>query len=95
MVWEDKETTTLVELYKVNKDVEYIAEQMDKSPRSIIGKLVSLSIYEIPEETKKDPTVKEMVRFIEQCIGKPFDTENMNKKENVKKLWDWFKENFN
>lgn len=92
MVWEERETNNLIKLYEELQDPHKVGKEMNISYRSVIGKLVSLQLYNPPKEEKREPTVKQMVRDIEEYFGIEFETENMNKKENVKKIWEWCKE---
>ena len=92
MTWEDRDTKKLVNLYEKEKNVFKLADILKTGHRNVIGKLVSLGVYDLPKEKYREPTVKQMVRDIEEYCGIRFLTENLNKKENVKLLWEWVQE---
>lgn len=80
--WTDERTETVKEGYKAvlagEKTIEELAKELEVSPRSVIGKLVSEKVYVKAEKPKarakvdEGPTKKEMLRDITK-LG--FDVE--------------------
>lgn len=64
-MYTDDEVAWLQEEYKINKDVGDIALKLGKSPRSIIGKLSRLGIYEKKQYLGK--TGERPVTKLEYC----------------------------
>ena len=64
--------------YEVNptrETVDRIAEELQVSPRSVIGKLVSLKIYKAPKRVRKDGKPVEIKRDLAKEIGDMFGLE--------------------
>lgn len=87
----DKETTDkLVELYNGGSSAEEIAETLNLSTRSVIGKLSSLGIYKKKQYLNKQgqPPVKkeEYVARIADLLEAPLDTLDSLEKANKRVL---------
>lgn len=55
--------------------VDRLAEELEVSPRSIIGKLVSMKIYKAPQRVRKDGKPVELKRDLAAEIGEMFGLE--------------------
>lgn len=55
--------------------VDRLAEELEVSPRSIIGKLVSMRIYQAPRRVRKDGKPVELKRDLASEIGEMFGLE--------------------
>lgn len=55
--------------------VDRLAEELSVSPRSVIGKLVSLKIYKAPRRVRKDGLPVELKRDLGKEIGDFFGLE--------------------
>jgi len=68
-----EEVEFLLEEYAVNKDIEDIANKLGKTPRSVIGKLSRLGVYEKKQylsKTGERPVTKlEYCARIAQALG--------------------------
>ena len=60
-----EEVEFLLEEYAVNKDIENIANKLGKTPRSVIGKLSRLGVYEKKQYLSK--TGERPVTKLEYC----------------------------
>ena len=72
----DEMVATMVETYEANPNIDTvkdIAEDMGKSVKSVVAKLVSLGVYQKAERTAKNgkPVVQKaaLVKMIEQHYG--------------------------
>ena len=85
-----EEVEYLVDEYEKTKDANAIAEKLGKSPRSVIGKLSRLGIYEKKQyvgKTGERPVTKlEYCARIAQCLE--MDVEGLEKapKEVLKRI---------
>lgn len=52
--------------------VDRLAEELEVSPRSVIGKLVSMKIYQAPKRARKDGKPVELKRDLAKEIGDMF-----------------------
>ena len=87
--WAEEDELELIEMYaKQTQDVHYIGEYFGKGYRSVISKLVQLRIYKKPEPdtSKKNKTVKVMLRDLQRMLGIEIEGTNLNKKENLNDL---------
>ena len=64
-MYTDDEVKFLLDEYAINKDIESIATKLNKSPRSIIGKLSRLGVYEKKQYVSK--TGERPVTKLEYC----------------------------
>lgn len=55
--------------------VDRIAEELQVSPRSVIGKLVSMKVYQAPKRIRKDGKPVEIKRDLAKEIGEMFGLE--------------------
>lgn len=80
-MYTDDEVSWLVEEYKAHKDVAAIAAKLGKSPRSIIGKLSRLGVYEkkvyVGKTGERPVTKLEYCARIAQALG--IDCEGLEK----------------
>lgn len=85
-----EETEYLIEEYKVNKNVEELAAKLNKTPRSIIGKLSRLGIYEKKQYVNKlgeRPVTKlEYCARIAQALGMEVEGLEKAPKEVLKRI---------
>ena len=74
-MYTDEEVQWLLEEYHINKDIASIATKLGKSPRSIIGKLSRLGVYEKKQYVGK--TGERPVTKLEYCarIAQHLDLE--------------------
>lgn len=84
--WRDDDEEELRELYTSGKmmDITEIAEYYGKGRRSVISKLVQMKIYINPKELEdKKPSVKAMIREIEDILDIKIETMNLSKKDTL------------
>ena len=90
--WNDEQEQELIKLYTIDNqhDVHKLAKVFDKGYRSVISKLVQLRIYIKPENKniEKTPSVKSMLRDLENMLNIQIAGVNLNKKDNLKMLLD-------
>ena len=55
--------------------VDRLAEELEVSPRSVIGKLVSMGVYQAPRRVRKDGKPVELKRDLAAEIGEFFGLE--------------------
>lgn len=91
-MYSDQETQQLLELYKY-KTTKEIADELQKSERSVIAKLVREGVYQkLPRYTKKTGlTKKEILSELENLVG--FEVEGLApaKKETLNNILDFIK----
>lgn len=84
-IWSEDEEKTLSKLYtELEHNIEAVAQKMNKSPRSIITKLVKMKIYIKPViEQEEKIRVKGMIHEIEKLLGIKIEGINIGKKSNL------------
>ena len=78
MVYDEKQTEYLKQEYESDPcraTVDRLAEEFEVSSRSIIGKLVSMKIYQAPKRVRKDGKPVELKRDLAKEIGEFFGLE--------------------
>lgn len=78
MTYDEKTTAYIEKEYKEQPDrftVDRLAEELDVSPRSIIGKLSSMKIYQKEERLNKQGKPVEIKRDLAKEIGDYFGLE--------------------
>jgi len=96
-IWSDEEEKTLTRLYKeTNYNIEACAQKMNKTPRSIITKLVKMKIYIKPEIIVEDKIrVKGIIYELEEMLGIKIDGINIGKKSNLTNILEGVKKLYN
>ena len=93
--WSDEDTEKLLKLYVEEdiKDVYELAKIFGKGYRSVISKLVQQKVYikEDPNGQNKGPSVKELLRSIENLLDIKLVNMNLTKKENLVMIVDGIK----
>lgn len=78
MEYTEEKTKYLEEEYTADPcraTVDRIAAEFEVSPRSVIGKLVSMGIYQTPQRTNKQGLPVELKRDLAKEIGEMFGLE--------------------
>lgn len=73
------EELELAELYASNKDVQVIADALDRSKKSIIAKLVQLKLYEPLTKQTRALNKAELVRDIKAILEIDTDLSTLEK----------------
>ena len=69
-MYTEKETEKLVKEYEKGKTPKELGVLLNKTERSIIGKLVSLEVY---KKKQREPNRLENIKEIENILGVKFD----------------------
>lgn len=79
--------------------VDRLAEELEVSSRSIIGKLVSMKVYQAPKRVRKDgkpvELKKDLVKEIGECFGLEIESLAKAEREDLRLLRDAIKNPLN
>lgn len=88
-LWDEESTQQLIAMYQdKNLAIEKIARHLDRTPRSIIAKLVQLKIYKKPYTHKEKVTLKMLVRELEKILEINIEGLNLSRKSNLQAVVD-------
>ena len=78
MVYDDETTEHIQKEYEADPTratVDRLAAELEVSPRSVIGKLASMGVYQAPKRVRKDGKKVELKRDLAAEIGELFGLE--------------------